>query len=248
MVEDAIYMDDDYDNYNKSGNTQLSLEQFGAIIPKSDIDYTPIELATVQEDLAKKSNDLINKLVDVYYHTDETTEEIQKYVEQIKVSEANSYKNLLFQTRATEHMIQSLLERLNSSGSMDNSLYKLLMEIIRESNVLTMQVSNYVRNLPQTFKTLKYELETQFDMVHIDKTDEMISEDADENPEDFIKRPQRGMREMLKMAEEMMEENHEDNAEILADDSNIPTADTEKYKTDTEEEMELLKQMQQDNE
>lgn len=232
----------------RKNNTPISLSDFGAIIPKSDIQYTPMELIKVQEDLTQKSNNLIDKIVEVYYKSDETDPQVQNYLNVLKTSEADSYKKLLFQNQATEHMIQSLLERLNSNGSMDNSLYKLLMEIIRESNVLTMQVSNYVRNLPQTFKTLKYELESQIDMVHVDKTTEMITEEVESNPDDFIKKPQRGMRQLLKMADEMQRENHERHSDALTDDSNIPTAEEVGIIADSVDEAELIKQMQQEME
>lgn len=242
---EAEYLDNGTDSPR---NTPMSLVDFGAIIPNTKIDYTPIEISEVNNDLSTRSTELINKLVDVYYDKNNTSDEVKAYIERIKQSESNSYKQLLFQTRATEHMIQSLLERLNSTGSTDNSLYKLLMEIIREANVLTMQVSNYVRNLPQTFKTMKYELETSIDMVHIDKSDEMIAEEANLDPDDFIKRPQRGMRELLKIAEEMKDLNHEENKDALEDDSNIPIADTNKLVADNKEEDDLLRMMQEDNE
>ena len=233
----------------KNNNTPLSVSDFGALIPKTDIQYTPIELKTVQLDLSIKAEKLIEKVIDVYYKSDESSPEINSYLQALKTSEATSYKQLLFQTKAMEHMVQSLLERLNSAGSMDNGLYKLLLEVIRESSILTMQVSNYVRNLPQTFKTLKYELETNIDMVHVEKTDEMFAEEVNENPDDFIKKPQRGMREMLKLAEEAMIENHEKNSEALNDNSNIPTSlsnDTDDENDINISEEDLIKKMQQE--
>ena len=135
-------------------------------------------------------------------------------------------QNLLLQVKTSEHILYSLLGRLNATGSVDNGLYKLITDTQKESIALTMQVSNYVRSLPGYFKQLRFELETNIEMVKVEQTQEMIEQKSDD-PDDFIKRPQKGMRNLLRELDAMESEMTKEK-ETIEDNINLPEKNYQK--------------------
>lgn len=220
-IDDAEMLD-----YPQSTGNSTNAFMMGGIVPKFDDNYTPINIEETGLDLKKKAQDLISNICDIYYKIDEDDPDspIGKYLEGLKKVEIMNLENLLLQVRASEHMLYSLLGRLNATGSIDNSLYKLISETQEKSIDLTLQVSNYIRGLPTYFKQLRFELNTNIEMVKVEQTQEMLEMKQDmsetDDPDKFIQRPQKGMRDFLKKleaAEEEMKQQGEDideNAEL----------------------------------
>lgn len=211
---------------SNSNVTQQDPFMMGGIVPKFDDNYSPIDIENTGKDLKKKAQDLVVNICNIYYKMDESSDEddpTRKYLEGLKKVEIMNLENLLLQVRASEHMLYSLLGRLNATGSIDNSLYKLISETQEKSIELTLQVSNYVRSLPTYFKQLRFELSTNVDMVKVEQTQEMLElkQDTEDDPDKFIQKPQKGMRAFLKQIEEAEEEMKKQN-ETVEDNDELP--------------------------
>lgn len=193
-------------------------QMYGGLIPQFQDNYEALDITKTQEDLQTKANDLVNDIIKVYYKMDgDETDETITYLRQYAAIETMNLKNLLLQVRASEHVLWSLLNRLNATGSVDNGLYKLITETQEKSIALTMQVSNYVRNLPAYMKQLRFELETNVEMIRVEQTPEMIAQREDEDdPDNFVKKPQKGMRNFLKMIDEMENQMKEEKESVEA--------------------------------
>lgn len=206
----------------QGGGLQQDPFLMGGIVPKFDDNYSPIDIENTGKDLKKKAQDLVCNICDIYYKMDETSEDdpIGKYLEGLKKVEIMNLENLLLQVKASEHMLYSLLGRLNATGSIDNTLYKLISETQEKSIELTLQVSNYVRSLPTYFKQLRFELSTNVDMVKVEQTQEMLElkQDTEDDPDNFVKKPQKGMRAFLKQIEEAEQEMKKQNETIEEND------------------------------
>ena len=209
----------------QAGFPQQDPFMMGGIVPKFDDNYSPIDIENTGKDLKKKAQDLVVNICDIYYKLDDSNEDdpTAKYLEGLKKVEIMNLENLLLQVKASEHMLYSLLGRLNATGSIDNSLYKLISETQEKSIDLTLQVSNYIRSLPTYFKQLRFELSTNVEMVKVEQTQEMLElkQDTEDDPDKFIQKPQKGMRAFLKQVEEAEEEMKKQN-ETVEDNDELP--------------------------
>lgn len=249
----------DYDDYEDAEimNTNDAFPQkepmmFGGIMPKFDDNYAPIDIVNTQNDIKNKSQELVNNICEIYYKLDESQDEATtRYLEGLKKVEVMNLENLLLQVKASEHMLYSLLGRLNATGSIDNGLYKLISETQQKSIELTLQVSQYVRSLPTYFKQLRFELSTNVEMVKVEQTQEMLELKQDTEKDDsdnFVKRPQKGMRGFLKQLEEAEKSMKEQN-ETIDDNINLPNQPSILEKsTNVNEIKDLREELLKDNE
>lgn len=227
---EEIDSNDRYDNNVSITPQQNGLMQdpflMGGIMPKFDDNYSPISIEETRNDLSIKAKNLVDNICEIYYKLDINEEEKDptlQYLEGLKKVEIMNLENLLLQVKASEHMLYSLLGRLNATGSIDNGLYRLISETQQKSIDLTLQVSNYVRSLPTYFKQLRFELSTNVDMVKVEQTQEMLEmkQDTEDDPDKFIQKPQKGMRALLKQLEEAEEEMKGQN-ETVEDNDALP--------------------------
>lgn len=236
----------------ENGEGAINPKMFGGLIPQFVDNYEPMDLVQIREDLGDKTKKLIDDIIKVYYKMDDSgNPDIKTYLEQASKIETMTLQSLLFQVKSSEHVLYSLMNRLNATGSVDNSLYKLISETQEKSLSLTMQVSNYFRSLPSYFKQLRFELETNIDMVTVMPTQEMIEQQNDgDDPDNFVKKPQRGMRNLLRNIEEMENQMMAD-GETITENIDLPNKD---YKikeveiVDGVSEDELKRQLLADNE
>ena len=171
---------------------------YAGLIPQFDDGYKPMNIDETQLELNKKASDLVSDVINVYYKIDDNDSDIVNYLKGYSQIETMTLQNLLLQVKASEHVLMSLLARLNATGSVDNGLYKLINETQERCISLTLQVSSYVRSLPTYFKQLRFELETNIDMIHVSQSQEMLDQHEPENDDDFVKKPQKGMRSFRK--------------------------------------------------
>lgn len=208
-VEDFEAFEPDDGDWVPSGPNSkpdiIAPKMYGGLIPQFQDNYEALDIQATQVDLQTKADKLVDDIIKVYYKIDEDApDDIVTYLKQYQQIETMNLKNLLLQVKASEHVLWSLLNRLNATGSVDNGLYKLITETQEKSIALTMQVSNYVRSLPSYIKQLRFELETNIEMVKVEQTQEMIEQKPlDDDPDNFVKRPQKGMRNFLRMVDEM---------------------------------------------
>lgn len=225
------------------------MKSFGGLIPQFDDNYQPMDLEKVRKDIETKASGVVKNVIDVYYKFNQDgaeDDEIHKYLEQAQLIESMNLQNLLLQVKASEHILYSLLGRLNATGSVDNGLYKLITDTQKESIALTMQVSNYVRSLPSYFKQLRFELETNIEMVKVEQTQEMIEQQSDD-PDNFIKKPQKGMRNLLRELESMESEMAKEK-ETVEENLQLPEKNYTEELAEGITEEELKQQLLADNE
>ena len=250
MAKHYSEFDDDVTPVEDMGLMQPSsdMKMFGGIVPKFDDNYEPIKLDETQLDLKKKSQDIVSNICNIYYKLDgeDMDPAIRDYLEGLKKVEEMNLQNLLLQVKASEHLLYSLLGRLNATGSVDNALYKLITETQEKSIALTLQVSQYVRSLPSYFKQLRFELSTNVDMVKVEQTQEMLElkQDTEDDDDNFVKRPQKGMRAFLKQLEEAEEEMKKEK-ETVEENTELP--EQPKILNTKDEEDELRKQLLEEN-
>lgn len=177
-------------------------DSYGGAPQIFDPTYQPIDVEQVNSELHEKSKSVVTEIINVYFQAGEI--EKPKYVETLQQIESMNLENMLVQVKYAGHMIQSLMRRLNEAGTLDSQLFRLIMDAQNHALQLTMTVANYVRNLPQYFKGLKFELLPQIPSIIPGDpmeqgqlgTDAMNIED-----EGFINRPQMGTRDLIRCIE-----------------------------------------------
>ena len=191
-----------------------------------DPTYKPIEVEKIEQELTVKSKEVVSEIVKVYFETGEISK--PEYVQTLEQIETMNLESMLVQVKYADHMIQSLMRRLNETGTIDSSLFRLIMEAQNHALSLTLQVSQYVRNLPNYFKSLKFELLPQLPSIIPGQYDEQaqignVSDPIDD--EGFINRPQMGTRDLLRYIEETEEnaKKREQELEEMDPTSYIPT-------------------------
>lgn len=163
---------------------------------------------------AQKSEDK-----DSYFDTESaeqagSSEEMSELIESISSIEAVNLSMLLKQVKWADHLVVTLMRRLEAGGSMDTELIEKIISAQQSAMNLTLTISNYTRTLPQYFKSLKTELEDglvpeQNSMLSLHEPDGgmlMIEAQAQnqeplrsqEDSEFNIRVPQKGMRDLLK--------------------------------------------------
>lgn len=224
-------------------------QMYGGLIPQFQDNYEALDIKETQDDLHKKAKDLVSDIIKVYYKVEgDETDETITYLKQYAAIETMNLKNLLLQVRASEHVLWSLLNRLNATGSVDNGLYKLITETQEKSIALTMQVSNYVRNLPAYMKQLRFELQTNVEMIKVEQTQEMIAQrEEDDDPDNFVRKPQKGMRNFLKMVDEMENQMKEEKESVEAN-LDMPNKDYEISSFENKDEDDLTAELLSENE
>ena len=206
-------------------HTDKDASGYPGIMPQFDDGYKPINIDATQIELQNKAQSLVDDVIRVYYKIDNNDSDIVNYLRGYSQVETMTIQNLLLQVKASEHVLLSLIARLNATGSVDNGLYKLINETQEKCLSLTLQVSSYIRSLPTYFKQLRFELETNVEMIHVSETQELMDQRSDgSSDDDFVKKPQKGMRSFLKEIE-ALEKTMEDEGEDIVLSSELPSKD-----------------------
>lgn len=193
----------------------------GGAIGMYDPSYKPIEIDSITEELTAQSKTVISEIVEVYFKAGEI--ERPAYIDTLEKVEAMNLESMLVQVKYADHMIQSLMRRLNETGTLDNQLFRLIMDAQNHALQLTMNVANYVRNLPQYFKGLKFELSPEIPSLLPGNFDEQQQIGNIEDPtqdDGFINRPQMGTKDLLRCIENAQEQAAQRSKEL--DEQEIP--------------------------
>lgn len=224
-MEDEFDYNDIEDISDAVIHTSKDASGYPGIMPQFDDGYKPINIDATQIELQNKAQSLVDDVIKVYYKIDDNDSDIVNYLKGYSQVETMTVQNLLLQVKASEHVLLSLIARLNATGSVDNGLYKLINETQEKCLSLTLQVSSYIRSLPTYFKQLRFELETNVEMIHVSETQELMDQRADgSSDDDFVKKPQKGMRSFLKEIE-ALEKTMEDEGEDIVLSSELPSKD-----------------------
>ena len=208
----------------------MSSDAAPGMVPQTyDPTYEPIDVDSVNTELHVKSQEVVREIVEVYFKAGEM--ERPQYVNTLKQIETMNLENMLVQVKYAGHMIQSLMRRLNEAGTMDPQLFRLIMDAQNHALQLTMSVANYVRNLPQYFKGLRFELLPNIpSLIPGDPNEQtQIGNDAmGIDDEGFINRPQMGTRDLIRCIElaEKQAKEHEKATEELDPTNYSPGPDS----------------------
>lgn len=143
--------------------------------------YKKIDVQATKEKLKTDATNFIKQLCDVYLQTDKIQR--PEYVESIAKIETLTLTQLIGQVKYAEHVLDSLIRQLDAGGFTDASTYDMIMKMQNNSISITMQVSNFVRNLPEYFKHLEEDI-TKYQSIDMVRTGASNLKDT-ETGEDF---------------------------------------------------------------
>jgi len=183
--------------------------------------YKNLEVDNAKLILKKDAKTFVKRLCDLYLQTDQIQR--PEYVESIEKLETMTLASLLAQVKYAEHSLESLMRQLDSGGFQDQSVYKMIMEMQSNSINITMQVSQYIRTLPEYFKNLEEDI-TKYQSINLTKTgssnlsdEEGKSYETDEyESEDYTFRGTADVISMIEAAEKQSEERQKEVQEKIS--------------------------------
>lgn len=189
--------------------------------------YSKLEVSKEIIKVREQSKTLIESVYKLYMNSDIANDDEGKLAKAIQTVEVNNLRNLLLQVTYSEHIVNTMMLQLEQLQQLDSDFLQNL--IAAQNNVInvTLTVSNYVRNLPIYFKQLQIEISSPTNILaEIGGNGPISDMNLIENEDDFIKIPQRGMRELLKKVEEFEKMSKEEQDEMLSTE-NFNTNDDE---------------------
>jgi hypothetical protein len=204
--------------------------------------YDELGVDKVSKDIKDNAKQLVKQLSSLYLkvNDEESNEERKEIRNAFSTIEEMSLGTLLKQLRYSEHMVDALMKRLDGAGFVDTAMFKMIMEVQNNTMNITMQVANYVRNLPSYFKQLDVELNTSAQLIDVDVSPNcqnllgarQITNDIEDD--DFIKQPQMGSKDLILSLEASRKRFEEVNklaeAQASIEDANVISED---HKEDT---------------
>lgn len=136
--------DDDFDELTGAGD----LHQFD--------DYKKFEVDTKGEMIKQSVKKLIVSLAKVYLDEDKITNE--DYVKALASLEEQNLLVMCKQVYYAEHVVDTLIRRLDGGGFVDPDLYDQIRKMQASVIQITLEVSRYTRNLPEYFRFVNTEV------------------------------------------------------------------------------------------
>jgi hypothetical protein len=133
------HIDDDEEDLAGLGS---SLEQYGA--------YTRLEVEEVTVSLREKAENLIEGISRIYTSTGTSIDD--EFVGAIKSVETDALVSMLKQVKYAEHMLDTLMSRLDNGGFVDKEIYDQIKDMQRHVIEMNLEVTKYTRLLPEFFK------------------------------------------------------------------------------------------------
>lgn len=226
--------DDGFDSlYSDELDSLAKINQEEQLESYKSIDITEKE-SLIRADVAKfitgivKLYHKVEKRVDDFYISEsektESESELDHVIESVAKLESLNLVSLLKQVKWADHLVDTLMRRLEAGGNMDMDLIDAIMKAQQSSMNITLTISSYIRNIPTYIKHLKADLtengENNFDMPLMIGNNNGVLElsenvDSEVIDSDFaITQPQRGMKDMLKRIREAKKMESEKNDTI----------------------------------
>lgn len=133
------YDDDLMDDEDFSSNM---LEQYST--------YEKIEVKEIATSLHTKATNLIAGISRVYTSVGLSVDE--EFIDSIKSIETDALVSMLKQVKYAEHMVDSLMNRLDNGGFADKEIYEQIKSMQHHVIQMNLEVSKYTRLLPEFFK------------------------------------------------------------------------------------------------
>lgn len=192
----------DYETPEEIYAEEIAPDDSGAIM-SYDPTYKSMDIDKVETELRNASSKVIKECTEVFFKTGEIDK--PAYVTAIQELETMNLESMVKQVKISQHMIDSLVRRLNDSGTTDLQLFRLIMDAQNHALSLTLNVSNYIRNLPGFFKGLRFELEPALPELTPGNPEEqrqLLGDEPGDPNELLINRPQMGTKDLLKIIDE----------------------------------------------
>lgn len=150
--DDSLFFGDDHSN---------DMAQFET--------YENFDIEIKNADIKSKAEKLVNSICSTYFSVIEDLEDIDendaKNIERIKnqlnglkLSEISVVTQLTKQISVAEHLLDTLLRRLDSGGFTDPTIYENIREQQKSLNFFAIEFSKYVRGLPDYFDSLRTDM------------------------------------------------------------------------------------------
>jgi len=118
--------------------------------------YETFDVETKITELEEKAKALIVQICNVYIKV--TDDADSEYISAISHAEKTNLVVLMKQVKYSEHIIDSLMRQLDAGGYMDPSIYETIREMQKSTISITLEISRYIRTLPEYFKFIKKEI------------------------------------------------------------------------------------------
>lgn len=131
--------------------------------------YQDFDIDVKQHAIKKKANDLVDAICQTYFEAlydinedseenNKTVERLKTYLEKIKMSEVSVVRQMVKQIKVSEHLLDTLLRRLDGGGFKEDNLYNMIRDQQNSLNKFSIEFSKYVRGLPDYFDNIRTDL------------------------------------------------------------------------------------------
>lgn len=112
--------------------------------------YDKIGVKEVTESLTSKAKNLISGFARVYTSVGISVDE--EFIDSIKSVETDALISMLKQVKYGEHMLDTLMKRLDNGGYVDKEIYDQIKDMQHHVIQMNLEVTKYTRLLPEFFK------------------------------------------------------------------------------------------------
>lgn len=112
--------------------------------------YKGVGVDEVSLTLREKATNLIDGVSRIYTSVGISVDE--QFIDSIKAIEIDSLVSMLKQVKYAEHMLDSLMKRLDNGGYADNQIYDDIKSMQKHVIEMNLEVSKYTRLIPEFFK------------------------------------------------------------------------------------------------
>lgn len=173
--------------------------------------YESFHLNLQNPKLKKQAEKIIESICDTYLSLPTFSEDVEepkelqnirKYIQQIKKVEISNLMIMAKQVKVAEHILDTLMRRLDSGGYVDNELYSNIREQRKDLMEVTLLFSKYVRSLPDYFAIVRSEIGAEtINLNSVIEQQKSLNNHNDveviENVDDeYVALPMRGTKEM----------------------------------------------------
>lgn len=164
-------------------------------------DYKRLDVDAKVSKLEKGSKKLIISLCDLYLNLEQMTD--KAHIQAIAEVEQSNLTVLLKQVKYAEHVLDNLMRQLDAGGHMDPKIYQTIREMQKSSIEITLEVSRYVRTLPEYFKWLAKDIKEVTTLENIDQERTKRAELPEARTQTSINGPIRGVKELLQNLQDL---------------------------------------------
>lgn len=135
---------------NKDYDDDENFEGFSSDAMDQYSQYDKVEVNIVTVDLTAKAKSLIDGVARIYTSTGLSIDD--EFVNSIKSVETDALVSMLKQVKYAEHMLDTLMKRLDNGGYVDKEIYDQIKSMQHHVIEMNLEVTKYTRLIPEFFK------------------------------------------------------------------------------------------------